>query len=431
MLINCLAQKSWRWVTLTLAVILPLTPSETEAEEIYLHSMKEGRALSLQVLEERVRSSLGAGREIDKELLLLGGLKKVFGFVIDRENRDCILIGKTDKKSPALNLDNLVVAIRNSWLGDTPPGCSIDPRPENLARLKKLAQELMKIGDPDIMNEKLPLWREAGGVQDVKVFGIAPDTLFAKIMVEADYLLKKIADSSYSLNINGFKSLKDLMEEEIRERIKKGNLTPPPLQIAIRFWFYPGENIFYEEEGIIFIHESRVILLTEEEYLASTGQIYGSGKANPLAKLFVESFTSLYEEIAEKEPLYAELEGLYQLVALAKLLKEKNIQKMGVHLDYWIYHYPLKRVFVPSTLPTISHIRAIKFQINSGGRLLIGYLWIPSSGGVSMEIKIRKGRVDRESSQRLFGLKKAILNSRPSIRSLHWDFKYELQGGKR
>ena len=50
-----------------------------------------------------------------------------------------------------------------------------------------------------------------------------------------------------------------------------------------RFWFSPGENSFLEDEGMVYITNSEVILLTEEEHLTKKGEVVGTEKPNPLA----------------------------------------------------------------------------------------------------------------------------------------------------
>lgn len=382
----------------------------------------EGMALSLNVLEQRVKESLKRGKSPDKELDLMGGMKKIYGFMIDRKNKDCILFGKADNDSPELHLDDFVVALRNSRLASGPPACSIDPRSENLARLQRMTKEIMAIQDPDELEEKVSLWKDAGGTQDVKVLGVKRNTSFAKTMVDADYLLKRITDGSVSLDVEGFESFTKLMTNEVKKKMEQGNMTISPMQIVMRFWFYPGKNSFEENKDIYLIKKSDVVLLTEEEFLSSTGQRMGSGKAHPMAKAFVDSFTREYKNIANAEPLYASLWSLYRMVALSRLLEYKNAAASEGHdLDYWLRHYPVKEVSVPSTLPAVSNVKKVELSTPVG----YGYIYIPTSGGVSMDIKIGQQDIEKDKTNKLSELKDEILQSRPSKDSLAWRFPVE------
>ncbi len=432
MIIKALFRKSWRGIVVVITFVLTLNLLKARAEETSFQLINEGRALSLRVLEENVRGSFKREKQLDKELSSLAGLNKIYGFVIDREGRDCIIIGKTDPHSPPILLDDLVIAIKNRWKEMSPPGCSIDPRQEDLVRIQKLANELMGIQDPILLRKKLPSWKNISGSQDVRVFGVPMNTHFAKIMVEADYLLKRIIDGSYPLNIKGFKSFSDIMVEEVKKRLKVGEISLPPLQMAMRFWFYPRENKFIEDEGIVLIEKCTVKLLTEEEFLTKTGKIVSSGRANPMGEDFVDLFTKFYSEIARVEPIYKSLENLFWIVALSGLLKERRAPEMaGLNFDYWINDFPIKEFKIPSILPYITNIKEINFEMRVSGVSMLAYLCIPSCGGVSIDIKIQRRDTKRDRTGALLKLKNAILNSRPSSKTLFWDFKVEGVPSKR
>lgn len=149
----------------------------------------------------------------------------------------------------------------------------------------------------------------------------------------------------------------------------------------------------------------------------------GSKKAHPVAKVFVDSFTELYGEIAKAEPLYDSLESLYRLVALSRLIKHSNILKTaGLDFGYWLYHCPVNEVSVPLALPAVSDIKEVNFQIPTSRGILMGYLWIPTSGGVSINVKISPKQIEKDKTGILIRLKNSVLSSRPSLESLTWDF---------
>src|SRR5262245_49836823 len=116
----------------------------------------ETRAVSLKILQAKLRSCSPTG-SCPKELLELGGLKRVTGYVVHKENHDLILMGYADSGRPEaplppLHLEDFVVAMRSAWLkyaavqsntiSYTPPGCSIDPQPTVLKKLQDIKQQI-------------------------------------------------------------------------------------------------------------------------------------------------------------------------------------------------------------------------------------------------------------------------------------------------
>lgn len=162
------------------------------------------RAVSLNVLESVVKS--GAS----KEALRLCGITRVSGYVVDKQGRDIILFGKVDPSYPTLHLEDFIVALRNVRLayarkrGHTyyysPPGCSIDPNPQVLRELQAIGDRVSQTADPEERHRLLQEWEVAGRQpQSVRVLGVPFYTRFAKVMVDADYYMKRLVNGSVDL----------------------------------------------------------------------------------------------------------------------------------------------------------------------------------------------------------------------------------------
>jgi hypothetical protein len=387
------------------------------------------RAVSLKVLEERVKNCMAKG-ECPQNILELYGLRRIYGYVLDDRNKDIILIGKIDTNYPPLYLEDFVIALRNAWWKYAPlegntyyyssPGCSIDPDSQTLQKLQELGDRILST--PEELESALQSWRNiCDEPESVKVEGIPFNTYFAKVMVEADYYMKRIVDGSVSLEIEGFESLMDMALNKAKQDIIQKR--PISIPLLNRFWFFPGENRYQEEKGMVIIKKCEVILLTEEQFVTQTGSIAGSGKADPLAQKFAESFSAKYKQISEKKPIYTELEGLFRFVTLAKLMHEKEVlSEAGLDLDYLLNRYPISETHVDRTLPGLSNVKKLEHRRDFPGGYETVELTIPSCGGVSIDITINNKNLIEDKTGQLLKLRETVLKSRASPNDLYWDF---------
>ena len=391
----------------------------------------EGRAVSLKVLQERVKECMATGK-CPENILKLCGLNKVTGFVIDEKNRDLILLGKVDAISPSLYLEDFVIALRNAWWKYAPlkgntyyysaPGCSIDPNPETIQRLQHAGSGILSASGE--MEESLQEWHSiCQKPQKVRVMGIPFHNRFAKIMVDADYYMKRLVDGSVSLRIDGLTSLTDITLSIVRRNIEEAEPVSIPLQSMNRFWFFPGENRFIEDRGILLIEKVPVILLTEEEFLTQGGRVAGSGRPDSLAQRFTDIFTARFDQIAKVKSIYAELEGLFRFVALAKVMKfKKALSEARLAFDYLLRRYPIGYTLVSTSLPGISNVKQFQHKTEVTGGYSIAYVWLPSCGGVSIDVMIREKNIAKDTIGRLEKLRRIVLSARPSPDATFWDF---------
>jgi len=415
-----------------LAWVLLLPKGPTLQEEKDPTPLEQGRAVSLRILQRKLRDCMEKGN-CPNDLLTICDLTKILGYVLDDKNQDLILFGQVDPKAPPLYTEDFVVALRNAWLkyafsqGYTSyysdPGCSIDPDPKVMQRLNEIGKQILRSSSPDAVEEGIKKWHIVGkSPQQVRVLSIPFNTHFAKVMVDADYYMKKLVNGSVDLGIDGFVSLTDITIERVKEDIRLNRPISIPFSTMHRFWFYPGENKYGEDEGIVIIRKCPVILLTEEEYLTQSGSISGTGQADPLAKEFTESFSRLYSEIAKRKPRYLELEGLFRFVALTKIMKFKDVR---LTLDYFLGQFPVPEVKVDSTLPGITHVKNFQHRRDFPDHIEIAQFWLPSCGGVGIHIKISQANFVKDRQEKLCDLRKTILNARPSPQKLFWDFLTE------
>jgi hypothetical protein len=389
----------------------------------------EERAVSLKVLQKRLHACMG-DRSCPELLLHFGGLTRIEGYILDRGNEDIIVFGTVDPERPPLRTEDFVIALRNALLKyaemqgntiiETPPGCSIDMNPKIAVRLQAQAESLMAGSSFEDVERVIDQWNTVcKGPQQVRVLGIPFDTRFAKVMVDADYYMKRIVDGSVDLGIEGLVSLVDMTMTAIREDVIHNR----PISVVInpmnRFEFYPGENMYMYDDGIVEITECPVTLITEIEYLTRSGETVQSGKVDPLAQKFADDLTAHYDEVARAKPIYCELEGLFRMVALAQILKFKK-HIMG--LDYLTDEFPVSHDSVWKTLSGIPNVKEFEHRVDYAGGYQIVKLWLPSCGGVGIPIYPEPN--DFELAPALGDLRSVILLGRPvpTVSALYWDF---------
>src|SRR5262249_10184276 len=143
-------------------------------------------------------------QDVTDEVQNLAGLLRVRYVFVDRERRDIILAGPAEgwkvgpqgaivgRKSgaPTLQLDDLVFALRTAEAAkDEAISCSIDPTPEGVQRFTRLSKSL----GPSLTDATLRRLEEAVGPQQITIHGVPEDSRFARVMVAADILMKRLA----------------------------------------------------------------------------------------------------------------------------------------------------------------------------------------------------------------------------------------------
>lgn len=435
--------KKWGLVTLiflaSLFVAAPGTRGEEKTktppkEQETQASPGEGRAVSLRVLQERLKVCLLEGTCSQAALLQLAGLKRIIGYVVDEVSHDLILVGQVDESSPPLYLEDFIIALKNTWMkytelkGNTyyysDPGCSINPDPAVIHKLQITGQRVLSNSSQSDIESVIQQWHQTcRSPQNVRVLGIPFDTRFAWIMVKADYDMKRLVDGTDNLDIAGFTSLTDMTLEKAKSDIVQGRATSIPVSSMSRFWFYPGEHRYLEDKGVIILGQCPVILLTEEQYSAKRDRIVGRGHPDPLAQEFVEDFTAHYAEVAKRRPIYTELENLFRFVALTRIIKWKGaLSTARIDLDFLLDSVQIPETRVPRQLPGRSNVKGFEHRRDVGDGYQITRLQLPSCGGVGIEIKVSQKNFLKDTTGRLTELRTMVLKARPTPDALSWDY---------
>jgi hypothetical protein len=318
------------------------------------------------------------GRPLSPDVLFLGGLERITHVFVDPDAHDIILAGPGDAMTvdaagnvvaatsgrPLLQLEDLAVALRA--IDAARSGgmkCSIDPTAEGIARLQALLRAQKTIGpNPDAT---LVAMQNAVGAQRVTVGGVPGDSRFARVLVAADYRLKRIG---MGLEPSGITELPSYL-----------SMVPPGSPSATslpRFWLEADyEPISRDPDELAWrINGRRMKCLTENDLVDAAGERAAKAAPDANAKKWCDLMTTNYDRLAGKQPVFAELVNCVDLAVIAALVHGRQLAgRAGLDLAPLIdaKTLPLPSYDVPTTVPTVA--RGIK----KGSRWVIS-----ASGGV-------------------------------------------------
>lgn len=398
------------------------------------------RVVSLKAVDRILAGCPGAALCGDSLLLRLGGITAVTGVAFDERTRDALLLGEARETWPALHLEDLAVALRNAWLAYVQqkgnritylhPGVSLEPTEAAWRDLRRIAGEIARI-DASGGEKALERWRETCRRPfRVAVTGLPPDSRFAAALLKADYALKGLANGSENLGLHGFPGMSELRRIRFQGEREEGSAPAPPRPSLTRYWFHPGSQEWETSEGIVILKRSPIMLMTEEMY----GRVRASDTApaaasDEVAEAFAYGFTRMYDKVAEVRPEFRELEGLFRLVAAAKLMRDRFPES-----DARDAFPALFAGWKPPGTKGISHLPGRPdLQHFDQGRstpegMQIDRFWLPSCGGITVAVEPAKAWIRRMRDQRLARFRKTALATRPSDSAWTWDVPLSPQG---
>jgi hypothetical protein len=330
-----------------------------------LRATAELRKISLRRLEAALAELAADGKSVPDELKYLAGLTRVqFVFVVP-DDQDLVLAGPAEPwqidaqgevvgaKSgrPVLLLDDLLVALRSAAaVRQTGISCSIDPTPEGLERVRSLARQLTTIGNRE---ETVRRIEGALGPQVITVTGIPAESHYAGVIVAADYKMKRLAMGLDTSPVTGLPSYLDLARAG-SAGLK--NMLP-------RWWLAPSlDALHVDPQGLAYeLRGSSVKALAEEDLLTAEGLQRGAGGADPATQKWAQAMTERYDELAAKEPVFAQLRNCMDLSVVATLIeKERLLEKARCELPLLTTGEQLKPDFWPAPQEVSSQASLVK-----------------------------------------------------------------------
>ena len=289
----------------------------------------ELRKISLTRLEKTAQVLAAQGKPIDRGMRNLAGIYEIKYLMMFPETGDIVIAGPAgpwelneenrpvniETGKPVLQLDDLVVCLRNAWDNNGKLGCSITPRKDRLASTKQF------LATSKLKGRK---WaegiRKTLGQQDVEVFGIDSRTHAARVLIEADYRMKLIGMGLEA-------SIPEVPSYLHRIQLTAdGNV--PPMDV-VRWWFTLNyDDLVANAERTIFtFNGTGVKVLSENEFINEQGDRIHTGTSHGPTKAFARDFTKHFDKLADEYPVYRQLKNVFDLALVSSLIRDQDLNK--------------------------------------------------------------------------------------------------------
>ena len=216
------------------------------------------------------------------------GLTRVNGYRLD--GTDVILLGRREKGMPEVDGDLLTVALAAIYREGMTPFVSLDPNPEDYYG---------------------PQMVRTGGIPDA-----FRTTTFMKVLLDADYDMKRIHLGELRLAIPGFRSMYELLQSE-----SSGD------SVTSRFWLTPllraAGDLAGDESGCVFrsdvqINTERIQEIGDYTLSPSPSSTHEEDAAGLM--------TRFYPQIERKVKSFYQLHGAFDVAKLAAILRHRGVK---------------------------------------------------------------------------------------------------------
>jgi hypothetical protein len=376
---------------------------------------KPERAVSLKAMSRALAKGPG-GNPNYASLLRMGGITRLDGYVADESANDLILFGIVERDAPPLDFRDFVVALRNAhfFFGRVrdndfygmQPAISIDSDPKIFLALQKI--DLLKSGKRQ-KAKAMSAYRElCSSPQVVRVEGMPRACRAAKVLVDADYLMKRVSNGTHIIPIDDpFEGSWPAQRQANALRVSDGLKMLPGSNT--RYWFEP--KLFkYDHQpdaGTVFITTAQVVLLDEAEKHEG-GELVASGRINPFARDFTCAWSDRMEDVYRAEPIWRDMHNVYRHFALARIMADRTaLSNVGFDSTTLLQNFETRSEGPPDTLPGISEI--VYDKVNRSN------LVFSVCGGVSARFNKDNLQVDpKANTEQTKRSGQAVLASRPA-----------------
>ena len=290
-----------------------------------LNQSTEIRYVSLKRLEQELQNKLSAGKPLPPEMRFLAGLTRIDYVMVAEGGQDAVFAGPAEgfaptgsgrvvgveSGRPVLCLDDLLVAFRSA-AGENAVGCSIDPDPQRLATAQQWLRQNSSAAVPNVARARLERMVSLQGAWNITTFGVPEESRMCLAMIEADYLMKRLA---IGIDHHGIKGMKNSL-----------SMAAPGDNMLRRWWFAPDYTVMQRnEEGTIYrMGGPRFQLFAQEEVLDANGNRADADFSQPSSEKFAKSFNERREELVRRIPAFADLQNIFDVLTAVAILQYRQ-----------------------------------------------------------------------------------------------------------
>jgi hypothetical protein len=385
----------------TTALFVGTMPALANRAPHYQDPPARMRRVWLRLLANSIESDAKAGKKLSDQQRYFAGLTGVRFLYLDEQNKDVILEGPADDSwsarpdgmvigeqsgRPLLQLDDFVIAWRNTIGNGPPPSVSLEHRAESIQKIQEVIKNTPQPKNAEGRAAYSRRLQEVWGPQDAVTGGVPTNTRFNKVMVDADWDMKRVSLGLSDPQIKDFPTYVDLEFDDWTRRVAAEGIRAQRPAGGSRFWFYPAYTEFEHSAKLdaVEIPGDPVQLLTESHFRDISMGRQVTQEPSQHAMDFIKGFTKNYGALADKNPLYGELRNLFDWVAVARLIQKLDApRRIGWDFAYLSRGYPVAELQVPSTMPGQIALRHAEVKTQQGQALLV----LPARGGVSIDVQ--------------------------------------------
>lgn len=306
--------------------------AEVKAPDGQLGEAAKLRMISLSKLQQAIRDTKQNGGRLPDEMRYLAGLQRIEYVLVYPEQQDIVLAGPAEpwvvrddasvvgahSGQPTLLLEDLMIAMQSVEMArQAGISCSIEPTAEGRQRLNALLRRAQRnrLQDPRALE---PAMREAFGPQTVKLTGIPTDSRYARVLVAADFEMKRIAMELTEAPIEGLPSYMTMAKNQ-----RQSASTNP------RWWMTTNYNALERTADRLAwrISGQGVKTLTESDRLLADGNVEQAGRTNKTAQKWAELMTEKYPELARTQAIFGDLRNIMDLSVIATLITQERLEQ--------------------------------------------------------------------------------------------------------
>ena len=338
-----------------------------------INAATELRMISLKGLEKAIATAIEAGTPLPADVQYMAGLQRLEYVILSPENNDIILAGpgegwKTNEQGivvgvktgmPVLNLQDFMVAMRSVDAARQGQGISvsIDPTAEGERRVNEVYARMNRSGVRSVNRALATEIEKAYGDQNVRLTGVPRDSHFSRVLLAADYKMKRLA---MGLDKSPIRELPSLLSIIARKRINLKHAAP-------RMWIEADYQPVAKgtDNNIWQISGKGVLVQTENTMADANGQ--KSVKKLKVAEDWAENMTKHYDALSAEVPVFRDLRNIMDMSVIAAIIRSEGLaNKVGLEMPMIGGEVATPSFTVPEKVPSQVSVANATVQVSGG-----------------------------------------------------------------